>query len=256
VIGAGIVGNCLVGHLARLGWNDLVLIDKGPLPNPGGSTGHASNFIFPVDHSREMTDLTADSLRQYEELGVLTTCGGLEVARNEERMEELRRRMASAKAFGVEGVSLVTPAEIKELVPYVDETILLGGFYTESVGVVDSLRGGTLMREEAQSAGALTVSANTEVTGLDVEGGRVRRVRTDRGDIEAEYVVIACGVWSPRIARMAGASIPLTPAVHQMIDVGPVPRFETSKTAIDFPIVRDMDTNMYERQDGSGLEVG
>src|SRR3954452_16371255 len=109
VIGAGIVGNCLIGHLARLGWKDLVLIDKGPLPNPGGSTGHASNFIFPVDHSREMTDLTADSLRQYEELGVLTTCGGIEVARTEERMEELRRRMASAKSFGVAGCSLITP---------------------------------------------------------------------------------------------------------------------------------------------------
>src|SRR3954463_13678860 len=256
VIGAGIVGNCLVGHLARLGWRDLVLIDKAPLPNPGGSTGHASNFIFPVDHSREMTDLTADSLRQYEELGVLTTCGGIEVARTEERMEELRRRMASAKAFGVAGVSLVTPAEIKELVPFVDESVLLGGFYTEGVGVVDSLRAGTLMREEAQSAGALTVSANTEVTGIDVEGGRVRRVRTDRGDVEAEYVVIACGVWSPRIAELAGASIPLTPAVHQMIDVGPVPHFADSKSAIEFPIVRDMDTNMYERQDGAGLEVG
>ena len=122
--------------------------------------------------------------------------------------------------------------------------------------MVDSLRAGTLMREEAQKAGALTVSANTEVTGIDTEGGRVKRVCTDRGDVEAEYVVIACGVWSPRLARMAGASIPLTPAVHQMIDVGPVPRFETSKSAIEFPIVRDMDTNMYERQDGSGLEVG
>ena len=52
VIGAGIVGNCLVGHLARLGWTDMVLLDKGPLPNPGGSTGHASNFIFPVDHNK------------------------------------------------------------------------------------------------------------------------------------------------------------------------------------------------------------
>ena len=124
------------------------------------------------------------------------------------------------------------------------------------MGVVDSLRMGTLMREQAQETGAAVVSANTEVLGIDVEGGRVRRVRTDRGDVEAEYVVIACGVWSPRIARMAGASIPLTPAVHQMIDVGPVPRFETSKSAIEFPIVRDMDTNMYERQDGSGLEVG
>ena len=134
--------------------------------------------------------------------------------------------------------------------------MVVGGFHSEGVGVVDSLRAGTLMREEAQSAGALTVSANTEVLGIDTEAGRVKRVRTDRGDVEAEYVVIACGVWSPRLARMAGASIPLTPAVHQMIDVGPVPRFETSKSAIEFPIVRDMDTNMYERQDGSGLEVG
>src|SRR3954467_12225523 len=87
VIGAGIVGNCLVGHLARLGWRDLILIDKGPLPNPGGSTGHASNFIYPVDHSKEMTALTLDSMAQYEELGVRTECGGLEVARTEERME-------------------------------------------------------------------------------------------------------------------------------------------------------------------------
>ena len=111
------------------------------------------------------------------------------------------------------------------------------------------------MRERAQAKGA-QVFANTEVLGIDVEDGRVQRVRTSRGDVEAEVVVIACGVWSPRIARMAGASIPLTPAVHQMIDVGPVPRFLTSKTAVDFPIVRDMDTNMYERQDGQGLEVG
>src|SRR3954449_1738726 len=93
VIGAGIVGNSLVQHLARLGWRDIVLLDKGPLPNPGGSTGHASNFIFTVDHSREMTALTLESLRQYRELDVATICGGIEVARTEERMEELRRRM-------------------------------------------------------------------------------------------------------------------------------------------------------------------
>ena len=77
VVGAGIAGNCLVYHLARLGWKDIVLLDKGPLPNPGGSTGHASNFIFPVDHSKEMTALTRDSARQYEELGVLTISGGV-----------------------------------------------------------------------------------------------------------------------------------------------------------------------------------
>jgi glycine cleavage system aminomethyltransferase T/glycine/D-amino acid oxidase-like deaminating enzyme len=256
VIGCGIVGNSLAFHLTRLGWGDVVQIDKGPLPNPGGSTGHASNFIFPVDHSKEMTALTAESVRQYREMDVFTECGGIEVARTEERMQELRRRMASAKAWGIEPASLVTPAEIKQLVPYIDESILLGGFSTPGVGVVDSLRAGTLMRERAQDAGALHVHANTEVLGIVVEHGRVRGVRTSRGEIAAETVVIACGVWSPLIARMAGARIPLTPAVHQMIDIGPVPRFASSSQAIEYPIVRDMDTFMYERQDGGGLEIG
>jgi glycine cleavage system aminomethyltransferase T/glycine/D-amino acid oxidase-like deaminating enzyme len=256
VIGGGIVGSSLAGWLCELGWRDVVLLDKGPFPNPGGSTGHASNFIYPVDHSKEMTQLTLESMRQYRETGTLIECGGIEVARTEERLEELRRRMASATSWGVEGCRLVTPAEIKELVPFVNEEILLGGFYTPSVAVVDSLRFGTIMRERGQASGALGVFPNTEVLGLDVEDGRIRRVRTTRGEVEAEVVVVACGIWSPRIARMAGASIPLTPAVHQMIDVGPVPRFLWSTSAIEFPIVRDMDTNMYERQDGQGLEVG
>src|SRR5207302_5916270 len=89
-----------------------------------------------------------------------------------------------------------------------------------------------------------------------VEHERVRRVRTTDGDIEAETVVITCGVWSPRVARMAGASIPLTPAVHQMIDIGPVPRFRGAKSDIEHPIVRDMDTNMYDRPAGGDLEIG
>src|SRR5436190_2221440 len=163
IIGAGIVGNSLAYHLAKQGWRDLVLLEKGPLPNPGGSTGHASNFIYPVDHSKEMAALTIDSARQYEELGVSVNPGGLEVARTKERLEELRRRMSSA---------------------------------------------------------------------------------------------VACGVWSPRIARMAGANIPLTPAVHQMISVGPIPLFEDTPGEIFYPIVRDVDTNMYERQNGSDMEVG
>src|SRR4029079_1966834 len=99
VIGCGIVGNSLAYHLSRLGWTDLVLLDKGPLPNPGGSTGHASKLIFPADPSKWMTQLTLESQRQYVELDVNTECGGIEVARTEERMEELRRRMASAKSW-------------------------------------------------------------------------------------------------------------------------------------------------------------
>src|SRR5215475_10814382 len=118
IIGAGIVGNSVAYHLSRLGETEITLVDKGPLPNPGGSTGHASNFIFPVDHSREMTALTLESMRQYEELGVFTESGGIEVARTEERLEELRRRMASARSWGVDGCRLVTPAEVKAMVPF------------------------------------------------------------------------------------------------------------------------------------------
>jgi glycine cleavage system aminomethyltransferase T/glycine/D-amino acid oxidase-like deaminating enzyme len=255
VIGAGIVGNSMAYHLARLGWREIVLIDKGALPNPGGSTGHASNFIFTTDHSKEMTAFTLDSVRQYRELGVFTQSGGIEVARTPERMEEFKRRLASAHSWGIDA-ELIDPARIKELVPYIEESILLGGFYTPGVGVVDSLRAGTLMREAATEMGALTISAQTEVTGIDVADGHVTAVRTDKGTIETGTVVIACGIWSPRIARMAGATIPLTPAVHQMISVGPVPAFADTVGEITFPIVRDMDTNMYERQHGGDLEVG
>lgn len=255
VIGAGIVGNSLVHHLARLGWRDIVQLDKGPLPNPGGSTGHASNFIFPVDHSREITDLTLDSMRQYQEMGVFTESGGFELARTPERMEELRRRMSSAKAWGIEA-HLVEPAFVKEKVPFIEEDQFIGAFWTPSVGVVDSLRAGTIMRESALETGALTVVPNVEVVGLDVEEGRIRRVRTDGGDIEAEHVVIACGVWSPKIGDMAGISIPLTPAVHQMISVGPCPQLAEREGEISFPIIRDMDTLCYERQHGADMEVG
>ncbi|MCD4532958.1 FAD-dependent oxidoreductase [Nocardioides sp. cx-169] len=255
VIGAGIVGNSLVHHLARLGWRDIVQLDKGALPNPGGSTGHASNFIFPVDHSREITDLTLDSVRQYQEMGVFTQSGGFEIARTEERMEELRRRMSSARAWGIEA-ELVDADFVKEKVPFIETDQILGAFWTPSVGVVDSLRAGTIMRESALAAGALTVVPTVEVTGMDVQDGRIRRVRTSGGDIETEYVVIAAGVWSPQLGDMAGISIPLTPAVHQMISVGPCPQLAEREGEISFPIIRDMDTFCYERQHGADMEVG
>ncbi len=146
IIGAGIVGNSLVHHLALLGWRDLVLVDKGPMPNPGGSTGHASNFIFPIEYSKMMFELTADSTAQYQDLGVFTESGGIEVARTPERMIELRRRCSQAKSWGIPA-EVITPGEVNKLVPYLDESVILGGAHFPTVGVVDSLRAGTLMRE-------------------------------------------------------------------------------------------------------------
>jgi heterotetrameric sarcosine oxidase gamma subunit len=256
VIGAGIVGNSLAHHLARLGWRDIVLVDKGPMPNPGGSTGHASNFIFPIEYSKMMMELTADSTEQYRELGVFTESGGLEVARTDLRMQELRRRCSAAKAWGIPA-RLLSPGEVVKLVPYLDESVILGGAHFPTVGVVDSLRAGTLMREQAQQRGALRVLAGAEVLGIATSAdGRVSGVRTSKGDIETPVCAICCGVWSPRIAAMAGARIPLTPIVHQMISVGPIELFAGTAGEIEYPIVRDVDTNMYERQHGGDMEVG
>src|SRR5579872_3155179 len=255
VVGAGIVGNSLVHHLALLGWRDLVLVDKGPMPNPGGSTGHASNFIFPIEYSKMMFELTEDSTAQYRELGVFTQSGGIEVARTPERMIELRRRCSQAKAWGIPA-EVITPGEVNKLVPYLDESVILGGAYFPTVGVVDSLRAGTLMRETAQRSGALTVLAGTEVLGISVSDGRIQGVSTSAGEIATDNVVICCGVWSPRIARMAGARLALTPTVHQMISVGPIALFAGTTGEISYPIVRDVDTGMYERQHGGDMEVG
>ena len=261
IIGAGIVGNCLAGHLARLGWTDMVLIDKGPLPNPGGSTGHASNFIFPVDHNKEMALLGVQSANQYRALDRSVDSGGIEVARTDERMFELQRRITSAKAWGVEA-SLLTPAEVKELVPFINDEVIKGGFYCPTVSVVDSLDTGTLFRNEAIEKTGMQVFANTEVLDLETADEpatglkKITAVVTDRGRIEAEYVVIACGIWSNRIANMAGATIPLVPAVHQMADVGPIDVLVETNSEIGYPIVRDMDTFCYERQSAGSMEVG
>ena len=261
VIGAGIVGNCLVGHLADLGWTDIVLIEKGPLPNPGGSTGHASNFIFPVDHNKEMALLGVQSANQYRDMGLSVDSGGIEVARTQERMNELDRRMTSAKAWGVKA-EMLTPAQVKELVPFINEEVIIGGFHCPTVSVVDSLETGTVMRKKALEKGVLQVFANTEVLDLETEdvansdAPKIKAVVTDKGTIQAEHVVIASGVWSNRVANMADAYIPLVPAVHQMADVGPMDILAETNNEIGYPIVRDMDTFCYERQSSGSMEVG
>jgi len=257
IIGAGIVGNSLAYHLSRYGREDIVLIDKGPLPDPGGSTGHASNFLMPVEHSKEMTHLTRESIEQYKEMDTFAEAGGIEVARTDERVEELKRRVQSAKSWGEEG-QLLTPEEVEELVPYVNTDIIKAGFYSSGAGTCDPLRAGEIMRERADenTGGGLTTSPNTEVTDLHVENGEIQAVETDRGTVEADEVVIAAGLWSPKIADMAGVDIPLTPAVHQMVSVGPIEFFEDFEGEINHPVVRDMDTQMYERPSGNDMEVG
>src|SRR5699024_8665612 len=135
-----------------------------------------------VDHSKGLTDLTLDSVRQYTELGVLHDCGGLEGARTQERYAEFQRRMMSARSWGIEA-HLVSPKEIGELVPYIDAGLLVGGFYSPWRAIVIPVAAGRVMRERAEEFGGLTTCENVEVAGVDVRGGRVQAARTSAGEI-------------------------------------------------------------------------
>ena len=257
VIGAGIVGNSLVHHLARLGWRDIVQIDKGPLPNPGGSTGHASNFIFPVDHSRELTDLTLDSMRQYKEIGVFTESGGFEIARTEERMEELRRRMSSAKAWGIEA-ELVTPDLVVGKVPVPGE----GPDPRRLLDAVGRRRRLAAGRHDHARGRDGDRRAHRRAERRGARHGRrdraaIRRVRTDKGDIEAEYVVIAVRRVEPEDREDGRRGHPAHPRrAPDDQRRARCPQLAERPGEISFPIVRDMDTFCYERQHGADMEVG
>ncbi len=257
IIGAGIVGNSLAYHLADYGREDILVIDKGPLPDPGGSTGHASNFLMPAEHSKEITHISNESIEQYDELGTFINSGGMEVARTDERMAEIERRVQSANSWGLEA-SVLTPEEVEEKTPWLNTDILKGALYVPTAGTCDPVEAGIRMRERTEETlgEGFTVSPNTEVLDLHVEDGTIGAVETDRGTVESEEVVIAAGLWSPKIARMAGVDIPLSPAVHQLVTVGPISVFEEYEGEIAYPFVRDVDCQMYERPKDDDLEVG
>ena len=173
-----------------------------------------------------------------------------------ERMEELRRRMASART-GASRPGWSHRTTSTSVSRSWMRTSCSAGSARRRSAVVDSTPRRHALPRVGSALRARRRSPPSRWSAWSVEQGRIKRVRTTGGDIEAETVVIACGVWSPKLAKMAGASIPLTPAVHQMISVGPIPQLaERPGEDLVFPIVRDMDTFCYERQHGADMEVG
>jgi glycine cleavage system aminomethyltransferase T/glycine/D-amino acid oxidase-like deaminating enzyme len=256
IIGAGIMGSALAHHLALQGWRDLVIVDQGPFPNTGGSTGHSSAMNWLPEQTRLLTAAATDSVRQFKELGVHKTVGGLDLARTPERLADFRRRLGAIRTWGDFEAELISPGQVRELVPYLDASMILGALYLPQTGVVDAIRGAALMREAATASGALQAVPHTEVTGLEVDGGRIVGVQTARGSIRTTTVVICCGVWSSRIARMAGATIPFQPGVSQLVSVGPIAAFADLPGEISFPVIRDSDPKIYARRVGGDMELG
>ena len=179
----GIVGAPVAHHLIERGWDDIVGIDKSGIPTDIGSTAHASDFCYATSHDFLSCWTTLYSIDFYEKMGHYARVGGLEVARvgDDPRMDEIRRKVASGKAFGT-NVRLVGPAEIKQKFPLIEEDKVQGGMWDPDAGLViprSQTVAGKLV-DQAEKAGKLKSFANTPAKSLVIENGRIKGVVTDQ----------------------------------------------------------------------------
>jgi glycine cleavage system aminomethyltransferase T/glycine/D-amino acid oxidase-like deaminating enzyme len=201
-----------------------------------------------------LTRMMMYSVELYRELGEdcgWIECGGIRLASSEERMEELRRQAGWAKTFGLP-LELISADEARELFPLMSTEGVLGAAWLPTDGYLDPSQLTFALAERAREGGA-RIFTSTRVTGIDSEGGRVNRVRTERGDIEADVVVIAAGMFSAEVGRLAGVRIPIQPMSHEFIVTQP---FRERDPERPLPTLRDPDLLIYFREDGGGLVMG
>ncbi len=260
IIGAGIVGASTAYHLTQMGWDDLVVLEQGPLFRSGGSSLHAPGLIFQTNSSKTMTKFAQYTVELYSKLSHEgTACyhpvGGIEVARTKERLEDLKRKKGFARSWEVSGARLVTPEEVKEKIPILDSNKIYGGFYVPTDGIAKSAWVIEALTRLAESKGA-TFYGNTEVTGVEVEGGQVRSVSTTQGRIKTNMILVCAGIWGPRIGRMAGVPIPLFPVQHQYVRTSPLKELAGETGEVVHPILRHQDSSMYFRQHADSYGIG
>ncbi|MHC3381313.1 GcvT family protein [Haloarcula sp. H-GB5] len=275
VIGAGAVGCSVAYHLTELGAEDVVVIDQGPLPVTGGSSVHAPGIMFQTSPSKIQTKTAHYTSRLLSDAGVYDEVGGIEVARSEERMDFLRRRVEWATSYGLPEPQLLSPEEVTEHLPLVDEDEILGGYYSPTDGRVDGI-GALQWYMEHSSA---SFYGNTEVTDLDVSGGEINAIETDQGRIDCERAVIATNNWGYQTGQLAGLDLPIAPVEHQYVVTEPMDELadvESSvgdnTTGLDVPgdrsiaeymsegphqpVGRDQDHSLYFRTHGDALGMG
>nr|HMQ57778.1 FAD-binding oxidoreductase [Rhizobiaceae bacterium] len=249
----GIVGASVAHHLIERGWDDIVGIDKSAIPTDIGSTSHASDFCYTTSHDFLSCWTTLYSIDFFEKRGRYAKVGGLEVARvgDDSRMEEIRRKVGSAKAFGTRA-RLIDPAGIKEKFPLIEEHLVQGGLFDPDAGLV-APRSQTVAGElvdEAVASGKLKTFANTAALGLVIENGRIRGVKTQRGTIGADHVIVCAGLWGRLIAEMAGEDLPVMPVDHPLTFFGPFNEFEGTGKDIGYALLRDQGNSAYMRDTG------
>ena len=249
----GIVGASVAHHLIERGWDDIVGIDKSAIPTDIGSTSHASDFCYTTSHDYLSVWTTQYSIDFYEKRGNYARVGGLEVARvgDDARMDEIKRKVASAKAFGTRA-RLIEPKEIKEKFPLIEEHLVQGGLWDPDAGLViprSQVVAGLLV-DEGTKAGKLRAFANCPALSLVIEEGRIKGVVTERGTIMADYVVVCAGLWGRLIAEMAGEDLPVMPVDHPLLWFGPYDKFAGTGKEIGYPLLRDQGNSAYMRDTG------
>jgi len=275
VIGAGAVGCSVAYHLTELGAEDVVVIDQGPLPVTGGSSVHAPGIMFQTSPSKIQTKTAYYTSRLLSDAGVYDEVGGIEVARSEERMDFLRRRVEWATSYGLPEPQLLSPEEVTEHLPMVDEDEILGGYYSPTDGRVDGISALQWYMENSSAS----FYGNTEVTDLDVSGGEINAVETDQGRIDCERAVIATNNWGYQTGQLAGLDLPIAPVEHQYVVTEPMDELADAEssvgdntTGLDVPgdrsiaeymsegphqpVGRDQDHSLYFRTHGDALGMG
>ena len=253
IVGTGIAGSSIAYHLAELGWRDLIVLDQGPLRS--GTTSHAPGLVGQLRSSATLTQLLRYSVSLYKELEIdgvpgFSQMGSLRLASSTERLEELKRQAGWARTVGLEA-ELITAAEALRLFPLMSSQDLCGALYFPTDGSARALVLAQALAARARKRGVV-FQAETPVVGVDVSAGQVQAVITSKGRIRTNVLVVATGIWSRRLGRLLGVSIPLIPMQHQYVATTALEELD----GVTLPNIRDPDRLVYLRQDEDSLVLG
>ncbi|MGB1642394.1 MAG: GcvT family protein [Paracoccaceae bacterium] len=257
VIGGGVVGCSVLYHLTKLGWSDVMLLERSELTS--GSTWHAAGGFHTLNGDTNMAALQGYTIRLYKELEEITgmSCGlhhvgGVTLADNQERFDMLLAERAKHRYMGLE-TEIVGPEEIAKIAPVTNIEGILGGLYDPLDGHLDP-SGTTYAYAKAARLGGATIEINTKVIETNQRMDGTWDVVTERETIHAEHLVNAGGLWAREVAAMAGVYLPLHPMEHQYIVTDDIP--EIFGRDSEHPHVMDPAGESYLRQEGRGLCIG